>query len=238
MIRIKTIVVDDEPPALNMICRYVNNTPFLELTGSFDNSLEALDSILKTPVQLVFLDIQMPDLSGIDLARQLPKETKIIFTTAFENYAFEGFKVNAIDYLLKPISFEEFTTASLKAKAWFDLISQSDEPALSYMFVKSGYKLVKIDFDDIILIEGLRDYVRFYLKSTDKSVMSLMNLKSLEELLPNEHFMRIHRSYIVCLNAIETIEKGKAIAGNHQITIASQYKEAFKAYLSSKSVSK
>lgn len=238
MIRIKTIVVDDEAPALNMICRYVKNTSFLELAGSFDNALEALDFIIKTPVQLVLLDIQMPVLSGMDLARQLPKETKIIFTTAFENYALEGFKVSAIDYLLKPISFEEFTKASLKAKAWFDLILLTDQPALRYMFVKSGYKLVKIDFDDIILIEGLRDYVRFYLKSTNKSVMSLMNLKSLEQLLPKEHFMRIHRSYIVCLDAIESVEKGKAIAGNHQITIASQYKEAFKAYLSSKSVSK
>jgi len=238
MSRIKCIVVDDEPPAMNLICRYVNQTPFLELAGSFDNALDALDFLLKTPVQLVFLDIQMPELSGMEIAKKLPKETRIVFTTAFENYAFEGFKVNALDYLLKPISFEEFTIAGLKAKAWFDLQLQTNQPELRYMFVKSGYKLIKIDFDDILLIEGLRDYVRFYLKSTEKSVMSLMNLKSLEQTLPDENFMRIHRSYIVSLDAIESVEKGKAVIGNHKITIASPFKDAFKSYLTTRSVSK
>lgn len=233
MTRLKCIVTDDELPALNLLVRYVNETPYLELAGSFDNALDALEFIQNESIDLALLDIEMPEINGLELARKLPESTKVIFTTAYENFALEGFRVNALDYLLKPISLEEFSSAAQKVREWFDLKNRQHTGTQQYMFVKTGYKLLKVDFEDILFIEGLRDYVRFYLRSTDKSVMSLMAMKTLEVVLPAEQFMRVHRSYIVRLDAITSIEKGQIIIDSHKITIAAPYKDAFRSFLSS-----
>ena len=182
------------------------------------------------PVQLIFLDIQMPELSGIEFAKILPKETKIIFTTAFPQYAIEGYKVNALDYLLKPISYDDFLKSTDKALEWFAVASKQDVYRRDrFMFVKSDYKLQRISLDDILYIEGLKDYVRFYLKNGEK-VMSLMSMKKLEEYLPKPEFLRTHRSFIVHMPETPLIDRFRIVFGDVYVPISENYKEEVQAY--------
>jgi two-component system, LytTR family, response regulator LytT len=239
MTKIKCLIVDDEPLALSLLEKYVTQTPFLQLEGKCTHAIQALDFINTNQVDLLFLDIQMPDLTGIELGRILKNGPKIIFTTAFEQYALEGFKVNALDYLLKPINYEEFLSAASKAKEWFNVKSTQPshtEEDIEYIFVKSDYKLVKIILKDVLYFEGLKDYVKIYLEDQPKPVLSLITLKSLESQLPQSRFMRIHRSFIIHLDKIRTVEKGQIMINQTLIPLSEQHKTRFNKYLESKSV--
>jgi len=232
--KMRTIAIDDEPLALRLVSDYIDKTPFLELAGAFDNPLDAIDFLSTQAVDLIFVDIQMPDLSGIEFARSLESAPKIVFTTAYEKYALEGFKLNAIDYLLKPFSYEEFLKAAQKARKQSELEANalsSIEANNQFLFLKSEYKIRRINFNDILYIEGLKDYIKVYTTGDDKPVLSLNSIKSLEQKLPETQFMRVHRSFIVNLDRINTIERSRIIFGKTYIPVSDQYKDKFQEYL-------
>lgn len=282
------IVVDDEPLAVRLMESYVAKTPFLSLKGSFTSGTAAYSFLQDNPVDLLFCDIQMPNLSGMDLSRMLPERTRIIFTTAFSEYAVEGFKVRALDYLLKPISYDDFLSAAMKAKEYLELIddkllrqaqlpsglvtepavrrdspttevtepavrrdsstTEVTEPAVSTsvtepvevteqrkiksIFVKTEYRLQQIDLDRITYIEGLKDYVKIHLNNGTAPILSLMRLKALEDTLPKEDFVRVHKSFIVRLAAIEAIERNHILIGPSRIPIGDTYQTALYQALS------
>ncbi|MFT7298264.1 MAG: DNA-binding LytR/AlgR family response regulator [Sphingobacteriales bacterium] len=229
--KIRCVTVDDEPPALSLISSYVKKTPFLLLEGEFNNPIEALDFIKKEDVQMVFLDIRMPNLTGMDLARQLPESTRIVFTTAYEEYALEGYKVSALDYLVKPFNYEEFLASAEKAKEYFDLLLGANK-GKNFFFVKADYKLHKVIFNEIRFVENVKDYVKIHLKD-GTFLMSLMNLKDVEETLP-DFFMKVHRSYLVNINEISKVEKGKIKFSDHEIPVSDSFKDQFNEFLKSK----
>ncbi len=232
--KLKTIAIDDEPLALRLVSDYVTKTPFLELVAALDNPLDAIDFLSAQSVDLVFVDIQMPDLTGIEFVRSLESAPKIIFTTAYEKYALEGFKLNAIDYLLKPFSYEEFLKAAQKARKQAELesgIPHSIEANNQFLFLKSEYKIRRINFNDILYIEGLKDYIKVYTIGEDKPILSLNSIKSLEQKLPEEKFMRVHRSFIVNLERIEVIERSRIVFGKTYIPVSDQYKDKFQEFL-------
>ena len=231
---LRTITIDDEPLALKLVSEYVEKTPFLELVGQFENPLEAIRFLPANEVDLILVDIQMPELTGIEFIRTLETAPKIIFTTAYEQYALEGYKLNVIDYLLKPFSYEEFLRAVQKARKQTELESNkypSVEASNQFLFLKSEYKIRRINFNDILYIEGLKDYVKVYTTGEDKPVLSLNSMKSLEQKLPESKFMRVHRSFIVNLDKIETIERSRIVFGKTYIPVSDQYKEKFQEYL-------
>lgn len=241
--KISCIIVDDEPAALGQLLRYVEKTPILQIAGSFNSAIEVLEYLQLHPApQLIFLDIQMPDLSGMELAKNLPPETGIIFTTAFDQFAVAGYKVNAIDYLLKPINYAEFLTATTKAmqrireKDLSKEIAKKEAPEIDYIFIKSEYKQMKITLPHIIYIEGLKDYAKIYLTTESAPILSLISLKKLEEELPSSQFMRVHRSFIVALDKIDHIERNQIIIGDQRITIAEQYRGLFHEFISKRSI--
>jgi len=244
------IAVDDEPLALGLVSAFIEQTPFLNLVGRFSSAVEALKAIHAQKIDVLFLDIQMPDLNGIELARVLDNskinKPRIIFTTAYNQFALEGYRVDALDYLLKPFNYEEFLHAANKALAYGELLEKSNTPAAAtataaipeeriedeYLFLKVEYQLVRIALNDILYIEGLKDYVKVWLKSAEKPVLSLTSLKSLEEKLPSKKFMRVHRSFIVSLDKINSITRNALQIGKINITVGDQYKEAFGQFLS------
>jgi DNA-binding LytR/AlgR family response regulator len=231
---ISCLIVDDEPVALDILESYVRKTPFLELRGRCNGVVEALQQMQHQSIDLLFLDIQMPDVNGIEFSRTLSDKVKVIFTTAFEQYALEGFKVNALDYLLKPFNYQEFLKAAMKAKTWFELVeSKAVSPAVikDSLLVNSDYKLVKINLKDVLYFEGLKDYIKIYQEGIARPVMTLMTLKSLEEQLPAEQFMRVHRSYIVNLDRINAIERSAILIDKASIPIADKYKDQFNNFL-------
>ncbi|MFC2448298.1 LytR/AlgR family response regulator transcription factor [Prevotella denticola] len=226
------IIIDDEPLAAELLASYARKTLFLNLIGVFNSAVEGIKVIRENRVDLIFLDIQMPELSGLEFAKILPKETKIIFTTAFSQYAVDGYKANAVDYLMKPISYDDFLAGANRALEWFRSVRQSENASDDrFIFVKSEYKLVKIMFDDILYIEGLKDYVKIYLTDGRDPVMSLMNMKKIEESLPKPEFMRIHRSYIVHMRKIEGIDRFRVVIGNAILPISDSYKTTIQDYL-------
>lgn len=232
--KLKTIAIDDEPLALRLVSEYVNKTPFLELVAALDNPLDAIEFLSTQSVDLVLVDIQMPDLTGIEFVRSLENAPKVIFTTAYEKYALEGFKLNAIDYLLKPFSYEEFLKAVQKARKQTELeagIPHSIEANNQFLFLKSEYKIRRINFNDILYIEGLKDYIKVYTIGEDKPVLSLSSMKALEQKLPEDKFMRVHRSFIVNLERIEVIERSRIVFGKTYIPVSDQYKDKFQEYL-------
>lgn len=231
---LKCAIVDDEPLALNLMESYVKKTPFLELCGNYNSAITALNDIRNKEIDLLFWDIQMPDLNGLEFAKMLPKNIRVIFTTAFNQYAIEGFKANAIDYLLKPVSYNEFLAAANKAVEWFNMARQNtniETPESDFIYVKSDYKLRQIRLDDIIYIEGLKDYLKIYIESDSKPILSLISMKSMEERLPSPRFMRVHRSFIVQVSKVQVIDKGQIIFGKNRIPISDSYKNDFYEYL-------
>ncbi|NQX81102.1 MAG: response regulator transcription factor [Flavobacteriaceae bacterium] len=231
---IKCLLIDDEPLALNLLENYVNSTPFLKLIAKCNNAITALEKVEEEDIDLIFTDIQMPNLSGIEFSRMiLNKDIKIIFTTAFEEFALESYKVNAIDYLVKPINYPEFLSAANKAKQQISNNSNQSITNDDYIFVKSEYKLIKIELKDIIYIEGLKDYVKYYTVNSEKAILSLKSMKSLEGELPNKNFMRIHRSFIVNLKKITTIERSRIVFGDKYIPISEKYKDNFQKFIDS-----
>ena len=234
---INCAIIDDEPLAAGLLESYVAKTPYLNLTGTYNSAITAMRDLRDNPVPLLFLDIQMPELSGVEFAKILPKDTKIIFTTAFPQYALEGYKVNALDYLLKPLSYEDFLRATEKAQDWYNILQKRE----AYnddriMFIKSEYKLLRVCFDDILYVEGLKDYVRICLKNGEK-IMSLMSMKKLEDYLPHPEFLRTHRSYIVHMPEVRSIDRFRIVFGDVFIPISDNYKEEVQQYLDTHTLS-
>lgn len=231
---IRVVAIDDEPLALQLVKGYVEKTPFLELAGAFDNPVEGVAFIGSSDVDLVFLDVQMPDLTGTELARVISGGPKVIFTTAYEKYALEGFRLDAVDYLLKPFSYAEFLKAVQKADRLIELERRS-LPVLEvrndFLFIKSDYKIRRINFSEIHYIEGLKDYVKIFLNGEKKPVLSLSTLKALEARLPADKFMRVHRSYIVSLDTVKVVERNRIVYGDVRIPITDQYRENFQKFL-------
>ena len=231
----KCIVVDDEPLALDLLESYVRKTPFLELAGKYSSAVQAMKELANQQVDLIFLDIQMPELNGLEFSRMLPPETCIIFTTAFDQYAIDGYKVNALDYLLKPISYPDFLQAANKALHQHELMHRTPQDEIDSIFVKSEYKLVQIELRKILYVEGLKDYIKIYEEDNPKPVLSLMSMKAMEDLMPPSQFMRVHRSYIVRKDKIRVIDRGRIVFGKTYIPISDSYKQAFQEYLEKRS---
>jgi two-component system response regulator LytT len=229
------IAIDDEPPALDLLRRFIGQTPFLKLAGSFSNAIESLRFISENEVDLIFLDIQMPDLSGIELARILSGRNmghtpSIIFTTAFDQFALEGYKLNVLDYLLKPFGYEDFLRGANKALHIATLKAPSPESAVKeeeYIYLKVEFQTIKIACSNINYIEGLKDYAKIHLADVDKSTLSLITLKALEEKLPKGKFMRIHKSFIVSLEKITAVTRNAVYIGNAMLPVSDQYKNEF-----------
>jgi two-component system response regulator LytT len=239
---LRCITIDDEPLALSLVTRFIEQTPFLQLVGQYSSAVEALKAIQEQQVDLIYLDIQMPDLNGIELARIIskgPGSPRIVFTTAFAQYSLEGYKVDALDYLLKPFSYEEFLRTATKAHDYFKLINRSvTEPAPGqgaeedrFLFLKVEYQWVRIAMDDILYVEGLKDYIKVHMAHGEKSVMSLTSLKELEEKLPEKRFMRVHRSYIVALDKITAMTKNTLQVCKETIVVGGPYKDSFNKFL-------
>lgn len=240
--KIKCLIVDDEPLALGLVESYVERTPFLELKGKCLSAVEALAVLGTEKIDLLFLDIQMPDMNGIDLSKTLQPGTRVIFTTAFKDYAFEGFKVNAVDYLLKPFNYSEFLKAANKAADLINAVPAAADKKVNgysdnFIFVKSEYRQLKINLDEVYYFEGLKDYIKIWLSSQPKPVLTLMSLKTIEQELPEDRFMRVHRSFIIALDKIESVERSQIIINKERITIAEQYKPKFQAFIENKSLS-
>ncbi|NDV58556.1 LytTR family DNA-binding domain-containing protein [Bacteroides sp. 519] len=226
-------IVDDEPLALSLLESYVNKTSFLSLNGKYSSAIQAMKNLTENPVDLLFLDIQMPELNGLEYSKMVDKHTRIIFTTAFEQYALDGYRVNALDYLLKPISYVDFLEAANKAVQWFERVSTQDE--IDCIYVKSDYKLLQIELKKILYIEGLKDYIKIYTEDNARPILSLMSMKSMEELLPDSKFMRVHRSFIVQKDKIKIIDRGRIVFEKAYIPVSDSYKQAFQKYLDERS---
>ncbi|WP_343533745.1 LytTR family DNA-binding domain-containing protein [Pedobacter sp.] len=230
---IRCIVVDDKPLAIDILNDYISKVPDLNLVFSSTNPLEALEYIMKNEVDLVFLDIQMPQLNGVQFMKIVQGKCKIVLTTAYTEYALDGFENDAIDYLLKPISFERFYKAVQKSQHYFNaknepqVVTQVIEttPTVDYIFVKTEYKLVKVNTDDILYIEGMQNYVAIYTKT--EKIISLQNIKKMEEQLPKKQFARVHKSYMVALNKINSIERSRIYIADAVIPLGDVYRDGF-----------
>ncbi|MDR2920413.1 MAG: LytTR family DNA-binding domain-containing protein [Tannerella sp.] len=237
-------IIDDEPLAVSLLETYVLKTPFLELRGTYNSAINALSDLSIAPVDLLFLDIQMPELNGIEFSRLLPENIRIIFTTAFEQYALDSYKVNALDYLLKPISYPDFLKSAQKAMQWYEMLHQKEQTKVSVpekaepesIFVKADRKLIQIELNKILYIEGLKDYVKIYIEGESHPVLSLMSMKSMEEMLPESRFIRVHRSFIVQSEKIKVIDRNRIVFGKEYIPISDSYKDKFVEFLSRRSL--
>lgn len=234
--QVKCIVVDDEPLAAKLISTYVERTPFLSLAAEEHDAEGAMRALDENPdVGLLFLDIRMPRLSGMQLARLLPAGLKVVFTTAYADHAVDGFRVGAVDYLLKPVSYEEFLVAATRVRDAIELEQRAAATAQlpvrehhpAFLTVKSEYRLVRLPLDRILYIEGLKDYVKIYLDDDPKPVLTLMSMKSLEETLPSSTFVRVHRSFIVNTEKVRLIERNSIILGDKCIPVGESYRRNF-----------
>ncbi len=247
MTSLRCFVVDDEPLAVKMLENFIERTPFLELAGSFTDPVLALSEIRTQAPQLVFLDIQMPDLSGMELSRMIPDGTRIIFTTAFKQYAFESYEVSALDFLLKPIRYQKFLEAAEKAREWFTLkeaasaVPAAAAPAVgakTSTFFKVDGALRKVEYDDILFVEGMKDYVMVYLASQRQPLVTHVTMKAMEEMLP-AGFMRIHRSFIVALDKVASVSgTGDVKVGDRLLHVSDAYRDAFDTYLREHSIAR
>jgi DNA-binding LytR/AlgR family response regulator len=227
---IRCIAVDDEPLALEIITDFAKKVPFLQLVGTFQNAAEALRFLQEEKVDLLFLDIKMPDITGIQFMKSLKYPPMVVFTTAYGEYALEGFDLEVVDYLLKPVPFERFLRAATKALELRTMSQQkngdsSNNHVNDYIFIKTEYKIIKINLEDILFIEALKDYTKIY--TPYQPVLTLRSLKSFETRLPSDKFIRVHRSYVVSLNKINSVEKNTVMIANQSIPISDGYREKF-----------
>ncbi len=214
---IRCIAIDDEPLALRQIAGYIEKTPYLELSGKFESALHAITWLNDNDTDLMFVDINMPDLSGMEFVKSLLNRPKIIFTTAYSEYALEGFRVDAVDYLLKPIPVPEAANENLESDG-------------DFLFIKSDYKILRINLKDIVYIESQREYVQIFIEN-HTPVMTLLSMKKLINHLPKKEFMRVHRSFIVNLNKITVVERSRIVFGDVYIPVSEQYKPDFQKFL-------
>ena len=246
MTSLRCFVVDDEPLAVKMLENFIARTPFLELVASFTDPVLALSEMRTQAPGLVFLDIQMPDLSGMELSRMVPPGTRIIFTTAFKQYAFESYEVSALDFLLKPIRYQKFLEAAEKAREWFTLKEAATaaptapvSEAKTSTFFKVDGALRKVEYDDILFVEGMKDYVMVFLASQKQPLVTHVTMKGMEEMLPAGQFMRIHRSFIVALDKVASVSgTGDVKVGDRLLHVSDAYREAFDAYLREHSIAR
>ena len=233
--KISCIAIDDEPLAVKKISAYIQKTPFLELVAECRSAFEAMEIINNRTIQLIFIDINMPDLSGLEFVKSLTDKPYIVFTTAYSEYAVEGFQVDATDYLLKPITYGNFLKAVNKVKNLIDLnansLKESIRTTSSHLFVKSDYKLIRIELDDIKYIESQHEYIKIHLINGNP-VMTQLSMKAIEEQLPSDRFMRVHRSFIINLKKITVVERNRIVFdGKVYIPVSDQYKEKFQEYI-------
>jgi DNA-binding LytR/AlgR family response regulator len=238
------IIVDDEPLAVKLIESFVAKTPDLKLLGSFTDSVEAINVVKEQKPNLLFLDIQMPDLNGMELAHMIPTETRVIFTTAFKEYAFESYEVSALDFLLKPIRYNKFMVAVEKAKEWFSSRSvengvKTENSAATNLFVRVDGELRNITIENIIYVNGMKDYVMFYMDGEAKPLITHLTMKAVEEMLPPDKFLRVHRSYIIAVDKIRKVDRNDCIyIGNEIIHVPDGYQEAFHNFLGTRTINK
>jgi two-component system LytT family response regulator len=234
------VAIDDEPLALTQLTGYISRMPNLNLVASCKDAVSAMKALSTQKVDLLFVDINMPDLNGIDLVRILSDRPLVIFTTAYSEYAVEGFKVDAIDYLLKPFDFKAFAHAVDKAFKWWQFKTGNMGGELSFndgtLFVKNDYRATRVRLDDIKYIEGMSEYVRIYVENEEKALMPLLSMKRLEELLPPTQFMRVHRSYIVNLSKVIEISRFRIVFGETYVPIGDNYKDKFMDYINSRMI--
>ena len=222
---LKCIIIDDEPLAIKLLESYVSRVPFLELINTYLDPIQALNNI-SPDIELIFMDIEMPGLNGIELSKLISSKTKIIFTTAYKQYAFDSYEVQAIDYLLKPISYSAFVKATTRAKEYFEQINKPQQEEITtskndnFIFVKSEFKLIRVDLDNILYICALKDYVRIFLSNATRPITALTTMKAIAEKLPQDRFCRVHRSYIIALDKIEHIERNRIKIGKEIIPVA------------------
>ena len=228
---LKCAIIDDEPLAADLLASYAKKLPLLDLRGTYSSAVTAMKDLRDNPVDLLFLDIQMPELSGLEFVKELPKQTKIVFTSAFSQYAVDGYKVNALGYLLKPISYEDFVDVTNRALEQFKNEQQMNLYTQDkFIFVKSDYKLMKTDLDEVLYIEGLKDYVKIY-REGQRPILSLINMKKIDETLPHPDFMRVHRSFIVHMCKIQMVDRGRIVFGEEFIPISESYKQEVQRFL-------
>jgi two-component system LytT family response regulator len=239
---LRCILIDDEPLACGLLAEYIRKVSSLELLGTYNNAMAALADLKRLSVNLVFLDIQMPEINGLQFTQMLPSDCKVIFTTAYPNYALQGFELNAADYLLKPVSFERFLKSVSKVLDMAVPVSGAQPagiaPVVSHMdevlFVKTDYMIVKVFLSEILYIEGLKEYIRIH--TPDKKIITLQNMKKMEEVLPADQFMRVHKSYIVAINKIDTISKNRIQINKTEIPIGDTYKDILYSFLNNKGI--
>lgn len=229
-------IIDDEPLAANLLTSYAQKTPALKLVGTYNTAVTAIKKLREEPVDILFLDIQMSELSGMEFAMILPKNTKVIFTTAYQQYAIDSYKVNTLDYLIKPITYEMFLSSVNKAIDYYEKVRNSKTKEEDAIFVKSDYKLLRISLDNILYIEGLKDYVCIYVDDKDEPIPSLINMKRIADFLPSPAFMRVHRSFIVNMKKIHSVDRNRFVIGDKFIPISETYKEEVYKYLNEHTV--
>ncbi len=231
-------IIDDEPLAVRLLESYVAKTPFLALRSTYSSAVEAMEGLTQSPVDLLFLDIQMPGLNGLEFAKITDRHTRIVFTTAFSSYAVEGYKVNAIDYLMKPFGYADFLAAAQKALAYFEAVApataapdtdMSTADAESF-FVKSDYRIVRLSYRHIIYIEGLKDYVKIYTEGDSRATVALTSMTRMADFLP-KNFIRVHRSFIVNMDHVSVIDRGQIVIAGRSINIGDSYKDAVSDYV-------
>jgi DNA-binding LytR/AlgR family response regulator len=224
---IVAIAIDDEPPALQVVENFCKKVGFIDLVKTFTKPHEAVKYLGKFPADLLFLDVRMPSVSGIEISRLIPKDIMVIFTTAYSEYAVEGFNVNAVDYLLKPFTYERFLQAVNKAHDFYKFLHQHESALQQYMFIRADYSLVKIILEDILYVEGLDDYLKIFLADR-KPIIARMTMKGILEKLPSKDFIRVHRSFIVPVKRIERLRNKNLLVAGREIPVGSSYEEDFK----------
>jgi len=226
---LKCIAIDDEPLALELLEDNISKVPYLQLVGAYNNPLEAMRTLQEQSIDLVFLDIQMPGITGLQFIQSIPQKPMFILITAYEKYALDGFNLDVVDYLVKPVALERFMKACNKANELHQLkTKQKDSPETQpeYFFINVDYSLLKIVFKDVMYIEGLKDYIKIHLKSSSRPVVARMSMKSIEEQLPESIFIRIQKSYIVSKEYITAIRKNSVFIGNIEIPVGDNYRDA------------
>ena len=238
---IRCMAIDDEPLALQQIVAYIGKVPFLELAAQCQSALEAHQYLSNDTVDVIFCDINMPDLNGMDFIKTLVAPPLVVFTTAYAEYAIEGFKVNAVDYLLKPFGLQDFMRAANRVRERLEPAANT-EPALKtsddVIFLKTDYRIVKVSISDIRYVEAMSEYLKVWIENDPKPIITLLSMKKIEEHLP-DYFMRIHRSYIINLNKIQEVNKSRVILDSDtNLPIGDLYKDAFQHYLDTKFLGK
>jgi DNA-binding LytR/AlgR family response regulator len=224
---INCLIIDDEPLALQLLEDFVSKTPYLRLAGKFEEPLQALPLIESRQVDLLFLDIRMPDISGIEFFKSLIVKPEVIFTTAYSEFAIDGFELKAMDYLLKPVSFEKFITACNRVKEYLDFKNTKEIKNREYFFINVSHKLHKIFYDDILYLEGYKDYTKIYLSSAVSPLLILHNLKYFEDMLDQSEFIRIHRSYIVSIRKVNTVSRKSVTIQTNALPVSDNYRDKF-----------